>query len=194
MAARPAPPASDRAHPAAVHSERLVIERVEGYNLPVRAISPAGRSTLPLALILVATTLFGCGSAEEKQAADWDSVAQALELYLPKLGEAYTTGSTSVLEGYAAPKEMARIDKRIQELIGAGRTLEPEFLELTVEKVDVWGYANAFVNTVEVWNIRSYATGTHALVGEDLAKRNRVKYQFKREGEKWLVLYRTISD
>jgi hypothetical protein len=65
---------------------------------------------------------------------------------------------------------------------------------LTLEKVDVWGYANAFVNTVEIWNLRSYATGSHELVGEELAQSNRVKYQFKRDDDEWLVLYRTISD
>ena len=149
----------------------------------------------PLVLVsLLAAGFVGCGGAEEQQAADWESIEQALEAYLPKLAEAYAGGDASVLEGLAAPKEVARIDKRIDELEAAGRTLEPEFLDLTVEKVDVWGYANAFVNTVEIWNIRSYATGTHALVGEDLAKSNRVKYQFKREGDQWMVLYRTISD
>ncbi len=170
-----------------------MIGGAEGYNPVVRPLSSSSQATLPLVLFLVAS-LLGCGSAEEKEAADLESTAAALEVYLPKLGEAYKSGSVDVLEGLAAPKEMARIDKRIQELIDAGRTLEPEFLELTVEKVDVWGYANAFVNTVEVWNIRSYATGTHTLVAEDLAKSNRVKYQFKREGDQWLVLYRTISD
>ena len=148
---------------------------------------------IPLTALLL-VTLLGCGDAEESAAADLESVERALEAYLPRLGEAYTSGNVDVLEGYAAPKEMARIAKRIDELYAKGRTLEPEFLELTVEKVDVWGYANAFVNTVEVWNIRSYATGSHGSVGEDLEKSNRVKYQFKREGDQWLVLYRTISD
>ncbi len=149
--------------------------------------------------------LLGCGSAEEKEQADAEGIESLLRSYLPKLGEAYAGGNVDVLEGVAATKEMARIAKRIDELYAQGRTLEPElyaqgrtlepeFLELTVEKVDVWGYANAFVNTVEVWNIRSYATGSHGLVGEDLGKSNRVKYQLKREGDQWLVLYRTISD
>ncbi len=138
--------------------------------------------------------LVGCTSAEEQEVADLESIEAALRAYLPKLGEAYANGDASVLEGLAAPKEVARIEKRIDELYAQGRTLEPEFLELTVEKVDVWGYANAFVNTVEIWNIRSYATGSHAPVGEDLEKSNRVKYQFKREGDEWLVLYRTIAD
>ena len=135
-----------------------------------------------------------CGNPEERQAEDLDGIEETLRAYLPKLGEAYKSGDASVLEGMAAPKEIARISKRIDELWAAGRTLEPEFLELEVEKVDVWGYANAFVNTVEIWNIRSYATGTHQEVGKDLGKSNRVKYQFKREGDQWLVLYRTISD
>ncbi len=150
-------------------------------------------SALATAVFLIGT-LSACGSAEEKQAADLESIQAALEAYLPKLAEAYSGGNALVLTDLAAPKEIARISKRIEELEAAGRVLEPEFLELTVEKVDVWGYANAFVNTVEIWNIRSYATGTHASVGEDLAKSNRVKYQFKRDGDAWLILYRTISD
>ena len=153
------------------------------------------RRAVTIALTGVAlAALIGCGGSETKEAADWESLEAALRAYLPRLGEAYASGDVAVLEGFAAPKEMARISKRIDELYAQGRTLEPEFLELEVEKVDVWGYANAFVNTVEIWNIRSYATGTHALVGEDLDKSNRVKYQFKREGDQWLVLYRTISD
>ncbi len=152
----------------------------------------AARATLLLAFFLLA--LGGCGADESPEGVDWAELEAALQAYLPKLAEAYATGDAEVLEGLAAPKEIARINKKIEELYAQGRTLEPEFLELTVEKVDVWGYANAFVNTVEIWNIRSYATGTHAQVGEDLAKSNRVKYQFKREGDQWLILYRTISD
>ncbi len=148
---------------------------------------------IPLAALALAAVV-ACGGSESQESADTAGIEAALRAYLPKLGEAYASGDVSVLEGLAAPKEMARINKRIEELYAQGRTLEPEFLELTVEKVDVWGYANAFVNTVEIWNIRSYATGTHAVVGEDLDKSNRVKYQFKREGDEWLVLYRTISD
>jgi len=143
---------------------------------------------------LLVVALAGCGGAEKREAADTSSIEAALREYLPKLAEAYAGADASVLEGLAAPKEMARIGKRIDELQAQGRTLEPEFLELEVEKVDVWGYANAFVNTVEIWDIRSYATGTHQEVGKDLGKSNRVKYQFKREGDRWLVLYRTISD
>ena len=153
------------------------------YPVPVLAIA---------ALLLVGAT--GCTSKEEQQEADWEGVEAALEEYLPKLAEAYTTGDVSLLDGLAAPKEIARVNKRIEEFMALGRTLEPEFVELTVEKVDVWGYANAFVNTVEIWNLRSYATGSHEIVGEELAQSNRVKYQFKRDDDAWLVLYRTIAD
>jgi hypothetical protein len=156
-----------------------------------RPITPLTALVLGLLLLAVAGA---CSSAEEQEAADWDGVENALEEYLPRLAEAYTSGDVSVLEGLAAPKEMARVAKRIDEFAALGRVLEPEFVELKVEKVDVWGYANAFVNTVEIWDLRSYATGSHEIVGEELAQSNRVKYQFKREGDQWLVLYRTISD
>ena len=151
------------------------------------------RYVAPL-LVLTLAGLVACGPSEKQQAADWEGLEAALEEYLPRLGEAYTGGDSSVLEGLAASKELARVQKRIDEFAALGRVLEPEFLDLTVEKVDVWGYANAFVNTVETWNLRSYTIGGHDLVGEELGQTHRVKYQFKREGDDWLVLYRTISD
>jgi len=155
--------------------------------------SPSLTASLALAALLLAIA-GGCGGGKKQEEADWEDVQAALEEYLPRLAEAYTTGNARVLDGLAAPKEVARVNKRIEELQALGRSLEPEFIELSVEKVDVWGYANAFVNTVEIWNLRSYATGSHELVGEELQQSNRVKYQFKRDDDEWLVLYRTISD
>lgn len=145
----------------------------------------------PLALLIA---VGACGTSEEEQAADAESLEAAIRDYLPRLAEAYANGDASVLEGVAAPKEIARVQKQIDELAGAGRVLDPEFRGLEVEKFEVWGYANAFVNTVEIWDIRSYTTGARQQIGESLGETNRVKYQLKRDDDQWLVLYRTKSD
>lgn len=156
---------------------------------------PPIKLTAPALVALVAFAgLAACGPSEEEQAADSKALEATIREYLPRLAEAYSSGDAEVLEGIAAPKEVARVQKQIDELAGRGRILEPEFRELKLEKFEVWGYANAFVNTVEIWDIRSYSTGGHQQIGESIGESNRVKYQLKRDGDQWLVLYRTKSD
>ena len=58
----------------------------------------------------------------------------ALELYLPRLGQAYATGDLEPLEGLAAQKEIAAIAKRINDLAEQGRVLEPTFRQVTIEE------------------------------------------------------------
>jgi len=141
-----------------------------------------------LSLLLLAT--FACASGEEQKQVDTAAIAAALEAYLPLLGQAYATGDLAPLEGLAAQKEIAAVEKRISELADQGRVLEPIFRELTVEDVKVFNYANAYVTTVEVWDLRSLATGSREQLAEDVGQRNRVKYQLKREGGSWKVLFR----
>ena len=116
-----------------------------------------------------------------------------LQAYLPKLGQAYASRDTSILEGIAVPKEMARIQLRTEELTATGQVYEPELKKVTVEDISVWNYANAFVTTFEVWDVRSFTLGTHLLVNESLDQRNRVKYQMKRKRDGWVVLYRELD-
>ena len=144
----------------------------------------------PIALALLLLLAAACISGEEQQRIDTESIAAALELYLPRLGDAYATGDLAPLEGLAAQKEVAAIAKRISDLADQGRILEPTFRELTVEEVKVFNYANAYVTTVEVWDLRSLATGSREPLAEDLGQRNRVRYQLKREGDSWKVLFR----
>ena len=143
-----------------------------------------------LALALILPSMMACGSAEEQQQVDTEAIRVALELYLPRLGNAYATGELAPLEGLAAQKEIAAIEKRISDLADQGRILEPTFRELTIEEATVFNYANAYVTTVEVWDLRSLATGSREPLAEDLGQRNRVKYQLKREGDSWKVLFR----
>ena len=135
-----------------------------------------------------------CTSSEQQQEADTASIAAALEAYLPLLGQAYATGDLAPLEGLAAQKEIAAVAKRISDLAEQGRVIEPTFRAVTIEEVKVFNYANAYVSTVEVWDLRSLATGSREQLAEDLGQRNRVKYQLKREGDSWRVLFRAKQE
>ena len=65
---------------------------------------------------------------------------------------------------------------------------------MTVEDVKVWGNANAFVTTVEVWDLKSVAAGTGIVVQEIDGQSNRVRYQLKKNQGRWRVLFRTIAE
>lgn len=148
----------------------------------MRALRPV------LSLLLLGAV--ACGSSEERQRVDTASIEAALELYLPRLGQAYATGDLAPLEGLAAQKEIAAIEKRINDLAEQGRIVEATFRELTIEEAKVFNYANAYVSTVEIWDLRSLATGSREQLAEDLGQSNRVKYQLKRDGDSWRVLFR----
>lgn len=144
-------------------------------------------------VLLMALTVFACGSSEEKEQVNRDEIQAALESYLPILGEVYATGDLSLLEGRAAEKEIARIHKRVQDLAYQGRRLVPTFHSLTVEDSNVWNYSNCYVTTLEVWDLEVRATGTEQVLSTQLEQSNRVKYQLKREDGRWRVLFRTIQ-
>ncbi len=146
-----------------------------------------------IAVLTLAWLAVGCGEIGSDPEVDRQEIESMLRDYLPKLGQAYGSRDTSILEGLAVPKEMARIDLRTEELTTTGRVYEPEFKEVTVEDVSVWNYSNAFVTTLEVWDVRSFTLGTHLQVNESLGQRNRVKYQMKRKGEGWVILYRELD-
>jgi hypothetical protein len=109
------------------------------------------------------------------------------------LGEVYATGDLSLLEGWAAEKEISRIHKRIEDLSIQGRRLIPTFRSLTIEKANVWNYSNCYVTTLEVWDLEVRATGTEQVLSSQLEKADRVQYQLKRQDDRWRVLFRTIQ-
>ena len=152
------------------------------------------RSILSLLLPLLLAGGLACASPEEQQEIDTASIKAALEVYLPLLGQAYATGELAPLEGLAAQKEVAAIEKRISDLAGQGRIIEPTFRGLTIEDVKVFNYANAYVSTVEVWDLRSLSTGAREVLAEEIGQRDRVKYQLKREGGSWKVLFRAKQE
>ena len=82
----------------------------------------------------------------------------------------------------------------VQDLADQGRYLAPEFKSVTVEKTHTWNYSNAFVTTLEVWDVRLYTLGGDELLGEDLDKNYRVKYQLKRDDDSWRILFRAIQE
>ena len=148
---------------------------------------------LPMVALLPA-----CGPSEKRQANDKAEIQATLEAYLPLLGEAYETGDIELLREWAAEKEMARIYKRVMDLLDQGRALAPTLRQITVENVKVWNYSNAFATTLEVWDVRSMVAGTDQIAAEDLGQTNRVKYQLERNMDsddgRWRVLYRSKQE
>ena len=75
---------------------------------------------------------------------------------------------------------------------GESRTLRPTLQSFEIERVDVWRYSNAAVTTLEVWDIQSLASGTEQVLSS-ATDRYRVRYQFKRRDEGWMVIDRRIE-
>ncbi len=145
-------------------------------------------------LALSLTFLAACGSSAAREAEDAASIASSLEAYLPVLGQVYLDGDVETLRPYAAEKELARIQALVQNLVDQGRYLAPEFQRLTVEGTSTWNNSNAFVTTLEVWNVRMHALGSGELLAEDVDETYRVKYQLKRHNGGWRVLFRAIQE
>jgi len=155
-----------------------------------------GRTILLGVIPLLAAFLVTCGeSGQSREMADRQEVQATLEAYLPLLAQAYSTGDLTPLEPYAAQKEIASIHKRIQDLANQGRTLEATLRSVTIEgDIKVWNYSNAYVTTLEVWDLVVYATGTDQVLADEFDQPNRVKYQLKREDDTWRILYREIPE
>ena len=148
-----------------------------------------------LGILLSILAQLACGEGKiEENAETKDEIQQYLESYLPLLAEAYSTGDMSPLRGLAAEKEIAYVRKYLEKLSDSGKILEPKFGHVTIEDFNVWNNSNAFVTTVEVWDVKLYATGSHTLLGEDIGRSDRVKYQLKRGDGHWRVLYRSKQD
>lgn len=151
------------------------------------------RALLPI-LLYLATVGGGCQSSAEREALDEASIATVLEAFLPVLGAAYASGDIETLRPYAAEKELARIEVLVSGLADQGRYLAPELRRVTVEDSHLWNNSNAYVTTLEVWDVRLHALGSGELLAEEPGKSYRVKYQLKRDGEGWRVLYRSIQE
>jgi len=142
----------------------------------------------------LAVGLVACGEGPEGSEATQAEIKQLLEAYLPRLSEAYKQEEATAVAGLAATREVAAIEKRLRDISMEGRRLEPTFRSVAIEKIKIWSYANAYVTTNEVWDIRTFASGTETMLTEQLEKRNRVKYQLKRIDGEWTVLGRFLLD
>ncbi len=155
------------------------------------------RRVAPVLLLLVClpglAVLGSCKPTVEEQAAKRDEIAAFLREYLPKMAEAYRTGDTDSLAPYAAQKERESIRKRVRDLAKQGQVLAPHLDSLQVEDVRIWGRVNAYVTTVEVWDIRVLAAGSDSVVRQELDQSNRVKYQLKQEDGRWRVFWRQLE-
>lgn len=150
-----------------------------------------------IALLALGSTvaLTGCENLPQvDEEAERAAVEETIRNYLPALGEAYATGNVVPMKPYVVDKEIARVRWQIEEIGNQGKTYEPKFKDLTVENITIWQYANAYATTVEVWDIRSYATGSDTLLSEVLDQRNRVKYQLKKKEDGWKILYRELEE
>ena len=108
-----------------------------------------------IGLLLAVMAPWACGEATVEETAETrDEIQQFLENYLPILAEAYSTGDMSPLRGLAAEKEIAYVRKYLEKLSDSGRILEPKFEHVTIEDFNVWNHSNAFVTTVEVWDVK----------------------------------------
>ena len=145
-----------------------------------------------LALLLV----LGCSDAAQQvdEEETKKEIETTLQAYLPLLAEAYATGDLEPLRPWAAEKEMARIYKRVEELAAQGRILVPTFRQVTVEELNVWNYSNAYATTIEIWDLEVHASGSDQILSQEYEQSNRVKYQLKRDDDRWRVLFRTIQE
>ena len=147
--------------------------------------------TILMLLLVVGGLVSSCGAPSEQDLSEArEEIRATLMEYLPEMAEAYRTGDVGPLEDYTTQKERAILDKHITELEQRGRTMDTELLELTIEDLNLVSYANAYVTTVEYWDVASYAVGTDRVLGEDPRQFSRVRYQLKREGDRWKIMAR----
>ena len=150
---------------------------------------------LPILLLLAALTGAGCQRfGEAQEAAVRGEIERDLTSYLTRLSEAYTRQEPERLREVAVEKEISGVARRLDDLAREGRRLEATLREMTVEETEIWNYSNAFVTTVEVWDLRVFPMGSETLLSESLGQKNRVQYQLKKEDGQWWVLFRQIKE
>lgn len=135
-----------------------------------------------------------CKASETVTEEDRAEIRATLEGYLPAMAEAYASGNIEVMRGVAAEKEMAIVFKKVKDLMEQeNRVVEPTLQGFEIEDITLWNYANAFVTTIETWDIKVLASGSDFVTSQVEGQRSRVKYQLKRRDDGWIVLYRVIE-
>jgi hypothetical protein len=150
----------------------------------------------PAAVALLAAWVaagVACGPSAAQQEADRKAILALLDAYLPALAHTYVTGDSEGLHGLAAEKEVLAAEKLVLEQAKEGVVIEPTFKDLTVERLDVYQHSNAYVTTLEHWDLRKVVAGSGRLLGEYPDQTYRVRYQLKRTDDGWKVLYRQTT-
>lgn len=146
------------------------------------------------AAVLLAAGLWalgGCGPSEERVEADRQAIEETLERYATQLSHAYAFTDPSALEEVAMPREVASVESNIAQMADEGRRIAADQKELTIENLEAPGTGTAFVNTLEVWDIRVMDLGSEREISRDENQESRVRYQLKTDGEgTWKVLWR----
>jgi len=151
-------------------------------------------STLYRILVIASLLAMGCTPPEVRDAAFKVEIQAFLEEYLPALGAAYAQSDAYQIKPYVASKEIARVGKRLEELAARGQVYAPTVRAITIESVTVWNNSNAWVSTVEIWDVQRLAAGSGLFLGESLDQPHRVKYRMKRGDKGWRVFYRMIVE
>jgi len=167
--------------------------------LPTRIRRKAGlwrwrapvRIATAILLLAAPLVMLACQSDERTAELERGDIEDLLADYLPRFAEAYRTGNVEVLREVASEKELAAMTKQISDLMSQeGRVIDPTLESFTVEQINVWNYSNAFVTTIEVWDLKVLASGSETVLSEVEDQRSRVKYQLKRREDGWQILSR----
>jgi len=155
---------------------------------------PPRAGALLLAGLALLATLAACGPSAEETEEDREAILEALETYNERLSQAYAFADPSVLEGIAATREINSVRTNIARVASEGKRIVSELEQLTIEDLNHYQASNAYVQTFEVWDIQVQAVGSDEVISRDRDQRSRVRYQVKREGGEWTVVWRQRLD
>jgi len=146
---------------------------------------------VPLALALVVTV--GC-ETDVPTAAEREAIELVMRPFLTQLAAAYTERDPAKLEGLAAPRLIAEVERGFEALAAGGRRLEPVLKSYEITDLKVLRHANAIVALTEVWDTRSFDASTGDLIGRDENSVLHSHVQLKRVEDRWLVLFREVEE
>ncbi|MEM7052355.1 MAG: IMS domain-containing protein [Acidobacteriota bacterium] len=150
------------------------------------------RCLTAMAMTLLVILLAGCADEAQRNEDVRPEVETLINAYLPALGQFYETGDTSLVEGLAAEKEVFTVEQRIRKLAEAGRRVRATPKQVSIERIDVYQYSNAYVTTFELWDLEVIAIGSERQISQVIDQPNQVRYQLKRSDGRWKILFREL--
>jgi len=150
----------------------------------------------PITVVLLAAALLGGAACETDvpTPAERDAVEAVLRPFLTQLAAAYTERDPSKLEGLAAPRLIAEVERGFEALAAGGRRLEPVLVGYEITSLKVLRHANAIVALTETWDTRSFDAYSGELIGRDEKSVLHSHLQLKRVEDRWLVLFREVDE